>query len=99
MSYTEFEWNEAKNRENVRKHGISFDSAISLFQHNHLVSLDQRFDYGEDRWIAIGWIGPVLGVVIYTISLDVSGISILRIISARKASRREQMLYEQETGN
>ena len=98
MRYTEFQWDEAKNRENLLKHGIGFDSATGLFQHNHLVSLDRRFDYGEDRWIAIGWIGPVLGVVVYTIAKETPGYSILRLISARKASRREEILYEQEIG-
>lgn len=99
MSYTEFEWDEAKNRENIRKHGISFDSAVGLFQFNHLVNLDQRIDYGEDRWIAIGWIGPILGVVVYTVSNETPGSVVLRLISARKASRRERQFYEQESGN
>lgn len=99
MSYTEFEWDEAKNRENIRKHGISLDSAVGLFQFNHLVNLDQRIDYGEDRWIAIGWIGPILGVVVYTVSNESPGSVVLRLISARKASRRERQFYEQESGN
>ena len=99
MSYTEFEWDEAKNRDKIRKHGISFDSAAGLFQYDHLVNLDQRNDYREDRWIAIGWIGPILGVVVYTVGKDTPGSVVLRLISARKASRRERLFYEQESGN
>jgi hypothetical protein len=96
MSYTGFEWDEAKNRRNVRKHGISFPSALTLFNHPHLVKLDERERYGEDRWLAIGWIGLMIGVVVFT-EREVSQASrSIRIVSARKASSREIELYENE---
>jgi len=50
----EFEWDEKKNLENIRKHGLDFTDARQVFQNPVLVKLDDREDYGEDRWIGIG---------------------------------------------
>jgi len=96
MSYTGFEWDESKNRRNISKHGVSFPSASTLFNHPHLVRLDASGHYGEDRWVAIGWIGPMVGVVVFTERENYQGNKSIRIISARKASTREVELYEQE---
>ena len=43
-----FEWNEQKNRENLRRHGIDFGDAIEAFCHPMLAYLDDREDYGQD---------------------------------------------------
>ena len=96
MSYTSFEWDETKNRRNNQKHGISFSSATTFFSLPHLVRLDERESYGEDRWLAIGFIGLLIGVVIFTERLEDQGDKSIRIISARKASTREIELYEKE---
>ena len=48
MKYT---WNDAKSRLNIRKHGIDFVDVPSMFQHPMVTFLDQRKDYGEERWI------------------------------------------------
>ena len=96
MSYTRFEWDETKNRRNSQKHGVSFSSAATLFNLPHLVRLDERESYGEDRWLAIGCIGPVIGVVVFTERGEDQGNKSIRIISARKASTREIELYEKE---
>ncbi len=96
MSYTVFEWDEAKSRRNIRKHGISFPTATALFDLPHLVRLDERESYGEDRWLAIGFIGLLIGVVIFTERIEDQGNKSIRIISARKASTREIELYEKE---
>ena len=58
--------------------------------------LDTRAPYGEDRWVAIGWIGFMLAVVVFTEREEDQGNKSIRIISARKASTREIELYEQE---
>ena len=60
-----FEWDEAKTRANLRKHRISFDSAVSCFAGPMLVSLDDRVDYGETRYIAIGFLHDVPIVIVY----------------------------------
>jgi uncharacterized DUF497 family protein len=47
-----FEWDEAKNRSNVRKHGVDFNDAIEIFKHPVLTAADRREYFDEDRWIA-----------------------------------------------
>ena len=96
MSYTSFEWDETKNRRHIQKHGVSFASASTLFSLPHLVSLDEWESYGEDRWLAIGCIGPVIGVIVFTEREEGKGNKSIRVISARKASTREIELYEKE---
>jgi uncharacterized DUF497 family protein len=49
-----YEWDEGKNRLNIRRHGIDFLDVPAMFQHPMVTFLDQRADYGEDRWIGIG---------------------------------------------
>lgn len=98
MSYTRFEWDEAKNRRNTRKHGLSFSTAASMFEHPHLVHVDTRQEYGEERWIAVGLIGLVVCVVVYSERMDEHGTRTVRIISARKATRSERQRLEKEIG-
>ena len=49
----EFEWDEAKRKENLRKHGLDFLDAPTLFSGPMLTRLDTREDYGEPRWITM----------------------------------------------
>ena len=49
-----FEWDEAKNQANVRKHGVDFKTAKRIFEGLVVTRVDQRKDYGEDRYITIG---------------------------------------------
>lgn len=91
----QFEWDEAKNRRNIRKHGIDFADAVDIFNHPMMTLLDEREDYGEDRWLSIGWIQMLIGVVVYT---ERDGDAI-RILSARKATRREIRRYEETLRN
>ncbi|MET4695009.1 BrnT family toxin [Endozoicomonas lisbonensis] len=86
-----FEWDEAKNRANIRKHGIDFQDAVDIFNHPLLCKVDDRADYGEERWVAIGRIQYLTGVVVYTEKVG----DIIRIISARKATKREIQRYEE----
>jgi hypothetical protein len=85
-----FEWDEAKNRSNIQKHGIDFNDAQDLFKHPLLSLLDNRENYGEERWIGIGWLQHIIAVVVYTERDDV-----IRLISVRKATKNEVRLYEQ----
>ena len=59
----------------------------------HLVVADQRADYGEPRWLALGLIGDRLHSLAFTIRGER-----IRIISLRTASRKERMLYEEANG-
>ncbi len=87
----QFEWDENKNRINIQKHGIDFNDAIEMFKHPLLSLEDNREHYGEERWLGIGWIKNMMGVVIYT---ERTG-DVIRIISARKATKKEVHYYEQ----
>jgi hypothetical protein len=99
LVYTRFEWDEAKERRNLMKHGMSFGAAAMVFEHPHLVRLDTREEYGEDRWIAVGLIGPVVAVVVFADHFDGEGDRTIRIISARNATARERQMYEKEIGH
>lgn len=90
-----FEWDEAKNEVNLRKHGIDFADVKDMFNHPMLTLLDNREDYGEERWIGVGWIQQLMGVVIYVERHE----DTIRIISARKATKHEVRRYEQSIKN
>jgi uncharacterized DUF497 family protein len=87
----QFEWDETKNLENIRKHEIDFADVPSMFDAEMLIELDDRFDYGEDRWFGIGFLGLGIAVVVWTERKN----NIIRIISARRANRHEQRKFEQ----
>ena len=99
MRYTAFEWDAAKARSNLRKHGVSFQNARSLFDRPHLAKLQLDEASGEERWVAIGWIKATLGVVVFTERVSDAGTETIRIISARKASNRERTWYEKAITN
>jgi uncharacterized protein len=84
----EFEWDESKRESNLSKHGIDFVRATAIFNSPILEREDNRYDYDESRLIAIGETNGVILFVVYT----VRG-SIYRIISARRATKREQQQY------
>ena len=87
----QFEWDETKNLENIRKHEIDFADVPSMFDAEMLIELDDRFDYGEDRWFGIGFLGLGIAVVVWTERKNNN----IRIISARRANRYEQRKFEQ----
>ncbi|MGK7887964.1 MAG: BrnT family toxin [Leptolyngbyaceae cyanobacterium] len=87
----QFEWDEAKNLENIRKHEIDFADIPKMFDDPMLIELDDRFDYGEDRWLGIGFLGNGVAVVVWTERQN----DIIRIISARRANRYERRKLEQ----
>ena len=60
----EFEWDEPKNQANIRKHGVSFETARRIFESSVLTWLDDRQDYGEDRYISIGRVGRAARIVV-----------------------------------
>ena len=90
-----FEWNQAKNENNIRKHGIDFADVEDMFDYPVLTLPDSRKDYGEERWVAIGRIHGLICVVAYT---ERRG-DVIRIFSARKATRYEINHYEKRIKN
>ena len=83
-----FEWDELKNKTNIKKHGIDFRDAQDIFHSIRLSFEDKRKEYREKRFITIGLIGKSVCVVVYTIRNGS-----IRLISARKANERERRRY------
>ena len=90
MMELEFEWHDAKAEANVRRHGVSFDLAQTVFKDPFAIErLDDRENYGEERFVIIGVAeGKVLLFVAYTERQER-----IRIISARRATQHEQDDY------
>ena len=89
----EFEWDDTKSDACFAYRGFDFAYAIRAFlDDDRVVGRDRRWDYGEDRYRLLGAIEGRVFVVIYTMRG-----SAMRIISARKANRRELREYEQNT--
>jgi uncharacterized DUF497 family protein len=62
----EYEWDTAKNKANLAKHGIDFEDAIAIFNGPVLETVDRRRDYGEERFAAIGLAKGLTLFVVYT---------------------------------
>lgn len=91
----EFEWDSVKAANNYRKHGLYFEQAVRVFDDPFHLSVQDRLENGEQRWQTIGIVQScVVILVAHTIRFE-SGTEIIRIISARKADRRERNRYEQ----
>jgi len=90
-----FEWDQAKNRANIRKHGFDFADAEEMFRRLVLVRPDTREDYGEERWIGIGMIK---GRVAFVAFAEPSP-NVVRIISLRRADHEERKEYEKAVQN
>lgn len=92
MDIIKFEWDENKNRINLQKHGISFDEAKTVFyDEDALVRDDPEHSQEEERFIILGLSSKANLLVVchcYRASETV-----IRIISARKATRRESKYY------
>lgn len=86
-----FEWDEQKNQANIAKHELDFADAPKVFRLPLRISLDERQDYGEERWIGIGLLDGRVVVIVF-IEPDEQTI---RIICLRKALPYERKRYEQ----
>ena len=69
----ELEWDEEKRRSNLLKHGVDFIDAVKAFAHPFLEKQDQREEYGEERFIALGIWENHYFVVVYTWRGDKAG--------------------------
>lgn len=91
---TEFEWDTNKAKSNLIKHGIRFEDAVLVFDDPYHLSLQDRHENGEFRWQTIGLVhGLIVIMVAHTVRFE-SGDEVIRIISARKADRKERSRYE-----
>jgi uncharacterized DUF497 family protein len=86
-----FEWDEAKRRSNIRQHGIDFVDVDEVFAGETITFIDDRYEYGETRFLTFGLLwGEV--VVIVHIETD----EVIRVISVRRASKDEEETYFKE---
>jgi len=86
-----FEWDKRENQANIEKHGLDFADAHKVFEAPMLVKLDERKDYGEDRWIGIGLMDMRVVIIVFTEQKE----NTIRVISFRKATTDERKQYEQ----
>lgn len=89
------EWDERKSRQNRAKHGISFETARLVFEDPQAISIQDRYENGEERWQTIGRVGHEVILLVAHTCDDEECEEVIRIISARKATPRERKAYEQ----
>ncbi len=87
-----YEWDTAKCDRNIRHHGVDFSLIDQFDWQTAATRQDVRSDYGEERFVSIGFIGSRLYVAVWT----QRGL-ICRLISLRKANRKEISNYEKAT--
>ncbi len=89
-----FEWDEDKRQSNIAKHGFDFVEIEAVFDGGTVTILDDRFDYGEERFVTFGLFDGRVVAVAHT-ETD----AIIRIISVRKATENEEINYFGEIAN
>jgi uncharacterized DUF497 family protein len=96
---TRFEWDPAKAAANLRKHGVSFETATRVFADPYALFEQDRIVAGESRWQAVGVVdGCVMLMAAHAVD-ERDGVEVIRIISARRANRQERRRYEEENGS
>ena len=90
MQSMSFEWDDHKEQVNIAKHGIDFETAMVIWEGTIIQEVDDRFEYGETRYIAFGEVDGRVLAVVYTWRGDTC-----RLISARMANRHERTSYRQ----
>jgi uncharacterized DUF497 family protein len=90
-AHMSYEWDEIKRQINIQKHGIDFVDVPKIFEDDVVILPDERYDYGEVRFIAIGLLKNHVIVVAYTERGEN-----FRLISARKATKNEKIFYYQQ---
>jgi uncharacterized DUF497 family protein len=92
MQSASFEWDDAKAARNLARHGVSFDAATRVFADPFAIErVDDRRDYGEERFVIVGMVDGRLLFVAFTMRAER-----IRIISARGAEPLERREYHEE---
>ena len=95
MSNVEFEWDPSKDLANRRKHGVSFDEAASAFSdENGRLMADPDHSKAEERFVLLGM--SIQARVLVVVHCYRESDAVIRIISARRATRREHRQYAQQ---
>ncbi|MGD9563962.1 MAG: BrnT family toxin [Pyrinomonadaceae bacterium] len=93
----DFDWDPKKAKANARKHQVSFERATTIFRDPHILSItDDEHSEFEERWITIGLDeNGILLVLVHTFEKVLTSSARIRIISARKATKKETKNYEE----
>lgn len=89
-----YEWSASKAQSNIRKHGVSFETAIRVFADPLHVSEQDRIEGGEQRWRTIGIVDGTRLLLVAHLWMEDDGDEVVRIISARPATRAERKHHE-----
>lgn len=90
-----FEWDENKNRLNLRKHDVRFKTAMLVFDDPYAITVRDDFSEDEVRWITVGAIGAGAVLLVVHTWFERDGEEVIRIISARAAESHERNAYEE----
>lgn len=93
MRQPQLEWDPAKNRANIQKHGVPFEEAIGVFgdEHGRILPDPEHSGDGEERFLLLGF--SLMGRVLVVSHCWRRKDCVIRLISARRATRREMMTY------
>ena len=91
-----FEWDKKKENINIKKHGVTFEQASYVFSDPFALNkYDEVHSKNEDRWVMLGQsLNEVLLLIVHTFR-DNDGQEFVRIISARKATKKEEEIYKE----
>ena len=90
----EWTWDLSKNDENLRKHRVTFEDALLVFEDTNNITVEDPYRY-EQRWRTIGYAGPTILIVVHTWEQTEEGRLHGRIISTREADSHERAQYEE----
>ena len=89
-----FTWDENKRQSNLGKHGLDFVDAFQVFEGATFTFEDNRYGYGEQRFITLGLLGGRVVLLAHTEVADE-----IRVISMREGTKREQIIFFQSLSN
>ena len=89
-------WDQNKNQSNRLKHKISFEVASLVFEDPFQINILDRIENGEERWQTLGMVGNVVLLLVAHTFAEQETEEVVRIISARKATRKERQKYEKD---
>ncbi len=90
----EFTWSETKRAANIKAHGLDFVDAASVFEAVTFTFEDDRFSYGEQRFVTLGLLAGITVSIVHT-----ENEYEIRVISFREATKRESQIYLNEIQN
>jgi uncharacterized DUF497 family protein len=90
-----FDWDDDKNRQNLLKHDVRFETAVLVFDHPYAITLRDDAFADEERWITVGAIESGTFLLVVHTFYEKDGEEIIRIISARAAGSADRRAYEE----